>query len=134
MMDHKRDSDHPSKKKCNQHDCQKSKYWYVHKTLMQTSNDVINQQDIQRFICKTCQNHLMDKMNSSTIGNLSIQAILYVNTFSQTHAEEAATREHYVGSDMTNSLCLLQMWRMLHQVWQHQSPPCGTQIFPYFPP
>ena len=22
---------------------------------------------------------------------------------------------------------------MLHQVWQHHSPPCGTQIFPYFP-
>ena len=24
--------------------------------------------------------------------------------------------EHYVGSDTTNSLCLLQMWRMLRQV------------------
>ena len=51
-----------------------------------------------------------------------------VNTFPQTHEEEAATREHYVGSDMSNSLCLLQMWRMLHQVWKRQSPPCGTQI------
>ena len=48
MMDNKRDSDtdHPSKKKCNQPDCQKSKCWYVHKNLMPTSNDVINQQDI----------------------------------------------------------------------------------------
>ena len=59
---------------------------------------------------------------------MSIQSILCVNTFSQTHAEETATREHYVGSDMTNSLCLLPMWRMLHQVWQHQYPPCGTQM------
>ena len=46
--------------------------------------------------------------------------MLCANTFSQTHAEEA---------DMTNSLCLLQMWQMLHHVWQHQSPPYGTQIF-----
>ena len=23
---------------------------------------------------------------------------------------------------------LLQMWQMLHQVWQHQSPPCETQF------
>ena len=45
-------------------------------------------------------------MNSCTIGNVSIKAILCVNTFSQTHAEEAATREHYVGSDMTTtSVC-----------------------------
>ena len=43
-MDHKRDSDHPSKKKCKQHNCQKSKCWFVHKTLMPPSNDVINQQ------------------------------------------------------------------------------------------
>ena len=62
------------------------------------------------------------------------QAILCVNTFSQTHEEEAATRKHYVGLDMTNSVCLLQMWRMLHQVWKCQSPPCETQIFPHFPP
>ena len=44
-------------------------------------------------------------MNSFTIGNVGIQTLLCVNTFSQTHAEEAATRAHYVGSDMTNSLC-----------------------------
>ena len=62
------------------------------------------------------------------------QAILCVNTFSRTHAEEAAPTEHYVGSDMTNSLCLLQMWQMLHQVWQHQSPPGWTQIFCCFTP
>ena len=60
-MDHKRDSPHPSKKKCNQHDCQKSKIWYVHTTLMPTSKDKINQQDIQRFTCKTCQNYFIDK-------------------------------------------------------------------------
>ena len=44
-------------------------------------------------------------MNSSTIGNVSNQAILCVNTFSQTHAEAAATREHYIVSDMIYSLC-----------------------------
>ena len=95
MMYQKRDSDHPSKKKCNLPDCQKSKCWYVHTTLMPTSNDVINQQDIQRFKCKISQT----KINSCTIGNVSIQARLCVNTFSQTHAEEAKTREHYVGLD-----------------------------------
>ena len=51
-------------------------------------------------------------MNSCTIGNMSIQAVLCVSTFSQTHAQEAATSDHYIGSDMTNSLCLLQMWQM----------------------
>ena len=61
-MDHKRDSDHhPSKKKCNQHDCQKSKGWYVHKTLMPTRNYVINNQDIQSFTCKTWKNNFVDK-------------------------------------------------------------------------
>ena len=63
MIDHKRDSDtdHPSKKKRNQTDCQKSKCLYVHKTLMRTKNDVINQRDIPTFICKTCQNNFIDK-------------------------------------------------------------------------
>ena len=46
IVDHKRDSDHPSKNKCNQPDDQKPKCCYVHKTLMPTSNDGINQQDI----------------------------------------------------------------------------------------
>ena len=36
---------------------------------------------------------------------MRIQAILCVNTSSQTHAEEATIKEHYFGSDMTNSLC-----------------------------
>ena len=63
---------------------------------------------------------------------MSIQAILCVNTCSQTHAEEAATRKHYASSYMTNSLCLLPIWQLLPQVWKHQSPPCGTQIFPHF--
>ena len=44
-MDHKRDSD-PSKNKCNQPECQKSKCWLVQQTLMPTNNDVKNQQDI----------------------------------------------------------------------------------------
>ena len=59
-MDQKRDSDHPSEKKCNQPDCWKSKCWYFHKTLTPNSNDVINQQDIQRFTCKTCQKFFID--------------------------------------------------------------------------
>ena len=45
---------------------------------------------------------------------MSIKAILCVNTFPHTHAEETATRKQYVGSDMTNSLCMLPMWRLLH--------------------
>ena len=63
IMDIKRDSDteYPSKKKCNQPDCHKSKCWYVNKTLMPTSNDVIKQQDIPRFTCKTCQNNFIEK-------------------------------------------------------------------------
>ena len=62
MMDHKRDSDHhPSKKKCNQPDCHKSKGWFVHKTLMPTSIIVKNQQVIQSFTCKTCQNNFIYK-------------------------------------------------------------------------
>ena len=62
-MDNKResDTDHPSKKKCNQLDFQKSKCCYVHKTLMPTSNVLINQQDIPRFTCKTCQKNLAGK-------------------------------------------------------------------------
>ena len=30
-------------------------------TLLPTSNDVLNQQDIERFTCKTCQNNFLDK-------------------------------------------------------------------------
>ena len=33
-----------SKKKCNQPDCQKSKGWYIHKTIKLTSNDEITKQ------------------------------------------------------------------------------------------
>ena len=42
-MDNKRDSDtnHPTKNKCKQPDCHKSKCWYVNKILMPSSNDVI---------------------------------------------------------------------------------------------
>ena len=34
---------------------------YGHITLMPTSNDVLIQQDIQRYTCKTCQNNYIDK-------------------------------------------------------------------------
>ena len=104
MMDHKKDSyHHPSKKKCNRNACQKSKGWYVHTTLMPTRNDVINQQDIHCFTCKTCQNNIIEKINSCTIGNVSIRAMLHENTFSRTYAEEATTREHHVGSNVENA-------------------------------
>ena len=36
-----------SKKKCNQPDCQKSNCCYVHKTLMSTSNDVMNHKPLR---------------------------------------------------------------------------------------
>ena len=54
------DTDHPSEMKCNQPDCQKLKCWYAHKTQMPTSKDVINQQDIPKFIYKKCQKIFID--------------------------------------------------------------------------
>ena len=45
---------------------------------------------------------LLTILNSYTIGNVISAAILCVNTFSQTHEEEAAFMKHYVSSDMTN--------------------------------
>ena len=56
--------------------------------------------------------------NSYTIGN---QAIFCENTLSQTHEEEAATREHYVASDLTNSLCLFQIWRRIDKKNVHNN-------------
>ena len=90
--------------------------------LMPTSNDALNQEDIERCRAKHVRTTLLTKMKLCTIGNLSIQAILCVNTSSQTHVEKASTREHYIGADMTNSLCLLQMGRIVPKVWQNQSP------------
>ena len=89
-MDHRKDIYHSSKKKCNQPDCQKLNCWYVHKTLIPTGNDVINQQDLYAKHVKTM---LQTKMYSSTIGNVSIEVILCVNTFSQRHVEEAAIKQ-----------------------------------------
>ena len=61
MMDHKRDSDHPSKKKCNQPECQKTKCWYVHSTSLSVNTEPVNQQEQSRFKCNTCQNDFIDK-------------------------------------------------------------------------
>ena len=60
-MDHKRDSDHPSKKKCNQPDCQKSKCWNVHKTLMPTSNDVITNKIYKDLHAQRVRKNVIDK-------------------------------------------------------------------------
>ena len=61
MMDHKRDSDHPSKRKCNQPDCQRQRCWYVHKPLLSSQTQGVNHQEEHRFMCKTCQNSFSDK-------------------------------------------------------------------------
>ena len=68
---------------------------------MPTSNDVINQQDIPRLTCKTCQNNFIDKINSCTIGNMSIQSILCVNTFSQTD-QDPDDKHEYVNTETGN--------------------------------
>ena len=74
---------------------------------MSTINDVINQKDLDAKHGRTI---LWTKKISRPIGNVSIQAIFCVNTFSQTYEEKEATREHYVGSDMNKSIHLLKMW------------------------
>ena len=61
MMDHKRDSDHPSKKKCNEPDCQRPQCWYVH-TPQNISNSPRENPRVQpRFTCTTCQNGFSDR-------------------------------------------------------------------------
>ena len=76
---------------------------------MPTSDVGINQQDIPRFTCKTSQIKFYRKkelMHNKKCEHLSNIACKY---FLTNRAEEAATREDYVGSEMTNSLCLLPM-------------------------
>ena len=63
MMDHKRDSDHPSKRKCNQFpDCERNdRCWFVHRR--QTSSQ-INPNEIQpdtRLTCNTCEQVFSDR-------------------------------------------------------------------------
>ena len=60
MMDHKRDSDHPSKRKCNQFpDCSRPKCWYVHPH--QGPEEATPVQTQKRFKCTTCKNDFSDK-------------------------------------------------------------------------
>ena len=61
MMDHKRDSDHPSKKKCNAPDCQRPKCWYVHTAQIISNSPRENPREQPRFICKNCQNEFSDR-------------------------------------------------------------------------
>ena len=59
-MDHKRDSDHPSKRKCNQFpDCSRPRCWYVHPH--QGPEEATPVQTQRRFNCTTCQNDFSDK-------------------------------------------------------------------------
>ena len=133
-MDNKRDcdTDHPSKKKCNQPDCQKSKCLYVHKTLMPTSNDVINQQDAQRFTCKTCQNNFMDNNLLIHYRICEHKSNIVLKYFLTTTCRRSSNQ---------GALCWFRHDQLplsapkvanAKQEWHHLSPPCVTQIFPYF--
>ena len=125
MIDHKRDSDtdHPSKKKRNQTDCQKSKCLYVHKTLMRTKNDVINQRDMPTFICKTCQNNFIDKNELMHHRKHDHSINILCKYFLTSKCIRSSNQEHYVGSDMTNSLCLV------HNV-ANATPGVATSVSP----
>ena len=60
MMDHKRDSDHPSKRKCNQFpDCARPRCWYVHPN--QVTEESAPRQPQKQLTCTTCQNEFSDK-------------------------------------------------------------------------
>ena len=60
MMDHKRDSDHPSKRKCNQFpDCARPRCWYVHPTPGTEEASPTQPQKI--LTCITCQNEFSDR-------------------------------------------------------------------------
>ena len=56
MMDHKRDSDHPSKRKCNKPECERGVLcWYVHRIHVPQQAVQIPQQQISVLTCKDCQ-------------------------------------------------------------------------------
>ena len=60
MMHHKRDSDHPSKRKCNQFpDSTRPRCWYVHRTS--GTEEAAPTQPQKRLICTTCQNEFSDR-------------------------------------------------------------------------
>ena len=59
-MDHKRDSDHPSKRKCNQYpDCSRPRCWYIHPN-QEVSDNALRPTE-KKFNCKTCQQDFSDK-------------------------------------------------------------------------
>ena len=57
MMNHKRDSDHPSKKKCNKFpDCERTEgCWYIHGTQVITHTNPQGAQENTTFICNVCE-------------------------------------------------------------------------------
>ena len=59
MMDHKRDSNHPSKRKCNNPNCQHTRCWYVHTTLV--TPEVQRTEEPSRLTCTSCQNTFSDR-------------------------------------------------------------------------
>ena len=55
MMDHKQDSDHPSRKKCNKPDCERGeRCWYVHRNIVPLGNQQTAQENTS-FTCNDCQ-------------------------------------------------------------------------------
>ena len=83
MMDHKRDSDHPSKRKCNQDpDCERgARCWYVHRTPASAQTLRAGQQE-EMLTCTTChynfrsRNELMMHKKTEHLGNNTCRAFL----------------------------------------------------------
>ena len=63
MMDDRRDSDHPSKRKCTQDpECERgTQCWFRHRRPRQTQNSSRTEHNGNNFTCKTCQNNFKDK-------------------------------------------------------------------------
>ena len=118
IMDHKKDSDQNSKKKCNKPDCQKSNCWYVQMTLMPTSNDVLHQQDIKRFTCKTCQNNFFGQNELVHHRKREHPSKIRCKYF-LTNTCRISSDQGALGGFRHDQL---QMWQMLHKVWKISRP------------
>ena len=57
MMDHKRDSDHPSKKKCNKFpNCERGeRCWYMHNTQVHSQITHVRSQVVTQLACNLCE-------------------------------------------------------------------------------
>ena len=124
MMDHKRDSDHPSKRKCHRlPDYEKgSLCWFVHSVQVcpQTPSRAPAHPTV--FTCRDCEqvfcdrNDLMFHKKRAHPSNImcSVEEVYLVN---------------FVGGAMTSSRPLPQMWKDLKQACPLLGAQAGTWIF-----